>query len=83
MKFALKRFLAANKGANVDPVVYEVDDQGDPAVAGPIAPKVPTTSATVAIAEMIFFMYCLSCSCVPGQGDGKGNGKGRFRTRRK
>ncbi len=50
--------------------------------AGATATAVPTTSATVAIAETIFFMYCLSCSCVPGQGDEKGNGKGHIRTRR-
>ena len=49
MKFALKRFLAANKSANVDPVVYEVDDQGDPAVAGPIAPKVAAEECVVAL----------------------------------
>jgi branched-chain amino acid transport system substrate-binding protein len=49
VKFALKRFLAANKSANVDPVVYEVDDQGDPAVAGPIAPKVAAEECVVAL----------------------------------
>ena len=49
VKFALKKFLAANKSANVDPVVYEVDDQGDPAVAGPIAPKVAQESCVVAL----------------------------------
>jgi branched-chain amino acid transport system substrate-binding protein len=49
VKFALKKFLAANKSANVDPVVYEVDDQGDPAVAGPIAPKVATEACVVAL----------------------------------
>jgi branched-chain amino acid transport system substrate-binding protein len=49
VKFALKKFLAANKGANVDPVVYEVDDQGDPAVAGPIAPKVAAEECVVAL----------------------------------
>jgi branched-chain amino acid transport system substrate-binding protein len=49
VKFALKKFLAANKSANVDPVVYEVDDQGDPAVAGPIAPKVAAEECVVAL----------------------------------
>jgi branched-chain amino acid transport system substrate-binding protein len=49
VKFALKKFLAANKGINVDPVVYEVDDQGDPAVAGPIAPKVAAEECVVAL----------------------------------
>jgi branched-chain amino acid transport system substrate-binding protein len=49
VKFALKKFLAANKGANVDPVVYEVDDQGDPAVAAPIAPKVAAEECVVAL----------------------------------
>ena len=49
VKFALKKFLAANKGVNVDPVVYEVDDQGDPAVAGPIAPKVAAEECVVAL----------------------------------
>jgi branched-chain amino acid transport system substrate-binding protein len=49
VKFALKRFLAANKSANVDPVVYEVDDQGDPAVAAPIAPKVAAEECVVAL----------------------------------
>ena len=49
VKFALKKFLAANKSANVDPVVYEIDDQGDPAVAGPIAPKVATEACVVAL----------------------------------
>jgi len=49
VKFALKRYLAANKSANVDPVVYEVDDQGDPAVAGPIAPKVAAEECVVAL----------------------------------
>ncbi len=49
VKFALKKFIAANPKANVDPVVYEVDDQGDPAVAGPIAPKVATESCVVAL----------------------------------
>ncbi len=49
VKFALKKFLAANKGANVDPTVYEVDDQGDPAVAGPIAPKVAAEECVVAL----------------------------------
>ena len=29
VKFALKKFLAANKTANVDAVVKEVDDQGE------------------------------------------------------
>ena len=49
VKFALKKFLAANKSANVDPVVYEVDDQGDPAVAAPIAPKVAAEECVVAL----------------------------------
>ena len=49
VKFALKKFLDANKGANVDPTVYEVDDQGDPAVAGPIAPKVAAEECVVAL----------------------------------
>jgi len=49
VKFALKKFLDANKSANVDPVVYEVDDQGDPAVAGPIAPKVAAEECVVAL----------------------------------
>lgn len=49
VKFALKKFIAANPKANVDPVVYEVDDQGDPAVAAPIAPKVATESCVVAL----------------------------------
>jgi branched-chain amino acid transport system substrate-binding protein len=49
VKFALKKFLAANKSANVDPSVYEVDDQGDPAVAGPIAPKVAAEECVVAL----------------------------------
>ena len=49
VKFALKKFLAANKSANVDPTVYEVDDQGDPAVAGPIAPKVAAEECVVAL----------------------------------
>ena len=49
VKFALKKFLAANKSANVDPSVYEVDDQGDPAVAGPIAPKVASEECVVAL----------------------------------
>jgi branched-chain amino acid transport system substrate-binding protein len=49
VKFALSKFLAANKSANVDPVVYEVDDQGDPAVAGPIAPKVAAEECVVAL----------------------------------
>jgi branched-chain amino acid transport system substrate-binding protein len=49
VKFALTKFLAANKSANVDPVVYEVDDQGDPAVAGPIAPKVAAEECVVAL----------------------------------
>ena len=49
VKFALKKFLAANKTANVDPVVYEIDDQGDPAVAGPIAPKVAAEECVVAL----------------------------------
>ena len=49
VKFALKKFLQANPKVNVDPVVYEVDDQGDPAVAGPIAPKVATESCVVAL----------------------------------
>ncbi|MDE3227441.1 MAG: branched-chain amino acid ABC transporter substrate-binding protein [Acidobacteriota bacterium] len=49
VKFALKKFLDANKSANVDPVVYEVDDQGDPAVAAPIAPKVAAEECVVAL----------------------------------
>ena len=49
VKFALKKFLAANPKANVDPVVYEVDDQGDPAVAAPIAPKVAAEECVVAL----------------------------------
>jgi len=49
VKFALSKFLKANKGSNVDPVVYEVDDQGDPAVAGPIAPKVAAEECVVAL----------------------------------
>lgn len=49
VKFALKKFVAANKSANVDPVVYEVDDQGDPAVAAPIAPKVAAEECVVAL----------------------------------
>ena len=49
VKFAVKKFLEANPKANVDPVVYEVDDQGDPAVAGPIAPKVATEACVVAL----------------------------------
>ena len=49
VKFALKKFLEANPKANVDPVVYEVDDQGDPAVAGPIAPKVAAEECVVAL----------------------------------
>ena len=49
VKFALKKFLQANPKANVDPTVYEVDDQGDPAVAGPIAPKVATEACVVAL----------------------------------
>ena len=49
VKFALSKFLAANKGANVDATVYEVDDQGDPAVAGPIAPKVAAEECVVAL----------------------------------
>jgi branched-chain amino acid transport system substrate-binding protein len=49
VKFALKKFVAANPKANVDPEVYEVDDQGDPAVAAPIAPKVATESCVVAL----------------------------------
>jgi branched-chain amino acid transport system substrate-binding protein len=49
VKFALKKFLAANKGANVDATIYEVDDQGDPAVAGPIAPKVAAEECVVAL----------------------------------
>ena len=49
VKFALKKFIAANPKVNVDPVVYEVDDQGDPAVAGPIAPKVAAEECVVAL----------------------------------
>lgn len=49
VKFALKKFLAANKNANVDPVVYEVDDQGDPAQAAPIAPTVAAEECIVAL----------------------------------
>lgn len=49
VKFAVKKFIAANPKVNVDPVVYEVDDQGDPAVAGPIAPKVATEACVVAL----------------------------------
>jgi branched-chain amino acid transport system substrate-binding protein len=49
VKFALKKFLEANPKANVDPVVYEVDDQGDPAVAAPIAPKVAAEECVVAL----------------------------------
>jgi branched-chain amino acid transport system substrate-binding protein len=49
VKFALKKFLAANPKVNVDPVVYEVDDQGDPAVAAPIAPKVAAEECVVAL----------------------------------
>jgi branched-chain amino acid transport system substrate-binding protein len=49
VKFALKKFLQANPKVNVDPAVYEVDDQGDPAVAGPIAPKVAQDSCVVAL----------------------------------
>ena len=49
VKFALSKFLTANKGANVDATVYEVDDQGDPAVAGPIAPKVAAEECVVAL----------------------------------
>lgn len=49
VKFALKKFLDANPKANVDPVVYEVDDQGDPAVAAPIAPKVAAEECVVAL----------------------------------
>ena len=49
VKFALSKFLKANKGSNVDPVVYEVDDQGDPAVAAPIAPKVAAEECVVAL----------------------------------
>lgn len=49
VKFALKKFLQANPKVNVDPVVYQVDDQGDPAVAAPIAPKVATEACVVAL----------------------------------
>ncbi|CAB5240012.1 unannotated protein [freshwater metagenome] len=49
VKFALKKFLKANPKANVDATVYEVDDQGDPAVAGPIAPKVAAEECVVAL----------------------------------
>ena len=49
VKFALKKFIAANPKVNVDPVVYEVDDQGEPAVAGPIAPKVAAEECVVAL----------------------------------
>ena len=49
VKFALKKFIAANPKVNVDPNVYQVDDQGDPAVAGPIAPKVALEECVVAL----------------------------------
>lgn len=49
VKFALKKFIEANPKVNVDPTVYQVDDQGDPAVAGPIAPKVALEECVVAL----------------------------------
>ena len=49
VKFALKKFVAANPKVNVDVNPYEVDDQGDPAVAGPIAPKVAAEECVVAL----------------------------------
>ncbi|MFM6841528.1 MAG: branched-chain amino acid ABC transporter substrate-binding protein [Candidatus Planktophila sp.] len=49
VRFALKKFIAANPKVNVDPNVYQVDDQGDPAVAAPIAPKVAQEDCVVAL----------------------------------
>jgi branched-chain amino acid transport system substrate-binding protein len=49
VKFALKKFLAANKSANVDAVVKEVDDQGERAQGTLVAPAVAADDCVVAL----------------------------------
>ena len=38
VKFALSKFKTANPSVNVSATVYEIDDQGDPAIATTVAP---------------------------------------------